>query len=353
MSQSDNDKEISTKQELQPGSIIEEVKTNNSGEVNFIIYYIRRLLGKGACSKCYECTRLKDNINFALKVIPKRSLIDSIRKKNLEREIKIQKSLNHPKIIKIDHYFEDSKNVYLLLELVHNQTLFELLNRRKRLTELEVQCYIVQLIEVMKYLHNNRIIHRDLNLKNLFLTDKMELKVGDFSLTSKLDFEGERKNTFCRTLNYIAPEILKGVSDSYDDIWSLGVIIYTLIIGTLPFKKKDIKSDYRSIMNNEYSFPENAIISETAKNLISQILVLDPSKRPTLDQILTHDFFHLGNSIPKLLPTSTLTCAPSLSYIRKFMPDAGKDGIVSKPLTATKLIYRSLENYIICPIIIK
>jgi polo-like kinase 1 len=88
---------------------------------------------------------------------------------------------------------------------------------------------------------------------------------------------------------------------------------------------------------NAYSFPETAIISEAAKNLISQILVTDPSKRPTLDQILTHDFFNQGTSIPKLLPTSTLACTPSLTYIRSFMPDAGKDGIVHKPLTTTKL----------------
>jgi polo-like kinase 1 len=88
---------------------------------------------------------------------------------------------------------------------------------------------------------------------------------------------------------------------------------------------------------NAYSFPETAIISEAAKNLISQILVTDPGKRPTLDQILTHDFFNQGTSIPKLLPTSTLACTPSLSYIRQFMPDAGKDGIVNKPLTTKNL----------------
>ena len=88
---------------------------------------------------------------------------------------------------------------------------------------------------------------------------------------------------------------------------------------------------------NAYSFPETAIISEAAKNLISQILVTDPAKRPTLDQILIHDFFNQGTSIPKLLPTSTLACTPSLSYIRTFMPDAGKDGIVNKPCTTTKL----------------
>ena len=226
--------------------------------------------------------------------------------------------------------------------MCHNQTLNELLKRRKRLTEIEVQCYIVQLIKALKYLHSHRVIHRDLKLGNLFLTDKMELKVGDFGLATKLDFEGERKRTVCGTPNYIAPEILDGkTGHSYEvDIWSLGVIIYTLIIGKPPFETRDVKTTYKRIKMNAYSFPETAIISEAAKNLISQILVTDPSKRPTLDQILTHDFFNQGTSIPKLLPASTLACTPSLSYIRQFMPDAGKDGIVNKPLSTTKLIDR-------------
>ena len=91
--------------------------------------------------------------------------------------------------------------------MCQHQTLNELLKRRKRLTEIEVQCYIVQLIKALKYLHSHRVIHRDLKLGNLFLTEKMELKVGDFGLATKLDFEGERKRTVCGTPNYIAPEI--------------------------------------------------------------------------------------------------------------------------------------------------
>ena len=247
--------------------------------------------------------------------------------------------MHHPQIVAFEHYFEDTENVYRLLEICQNQTLNDLLKRRKRLTEIEVQCYIVQLIKALKYLHSHRVIHRDLKLGNLFLTDKMELKVGDFGLATKLDFEGERKRTVCGTPNYIAPEILDGkTGHSYEvDIWSLGVIIYTLIIGKPPFETRDVKTTYKRIKMNAYSFPETAIISEAAKNLISQILVTDPAKRPSLDQILIHDFFNQGTSIPKLLPTSTLACTPSLSYIRTFMPDAGKDGIVNKPCTTTKL----------------
>ena len=347
MSQSTKDKESTPEQEPDPNAaVVEEKIIKVTGDVQIRKYYKGRLLGKGGFAKCYEFTCSENKKIFAAKVVAKSGLVKSRAKQKLISEIKIHKSLHHPQIVAFEHYFEDTENVYILLEMCHNQTLNELLKRRKRLTEIEVQCYIVQLIKALKYLHSHRVIHRDLKLGNLFLTDKMELKVGDFGLATKLDFEGERKRTVCGTPNYIAPEILDGkTGHSYEvDIWSLGVIIYTLIIGKPPFETRDVKTTYKRIKMNAYSFPETAIISEAAKNLISQILVTDPAKRPTLDQILTHDFFNQGTSIPKLLPTSTLACTPSLSYIRQFMPDAGKDGIVNKPLTTTKLIERGTTN---------
>ena len=101
-------------------------------------------------------------------------------------------------------------------------------------------------VKALKYLHDHRIIHRDLKLGNLFLKEKMEVKVGDFGLATKLDFDGERKRTVCGTPNYIAPEVLDGKSGhSYEvDIWSLGVIIYTLIIGKPTFETSDVKATY-------------------------------------------------------------------------------------------------------------
>ena len=341
------EKESSTKQEPESNqAVVEEKIIKVTGDVQIRKYYKGRLLGKGGFAKCYEFTCSENKKIFAAKVVAKSGLVKSRAKQKLISEIKIHKSLHHPQIVAFEHYFEDTENVYILLEMCQNQTLNELLKRRKRLTEIEVQCYIVQLIKALKYLHSHRVIHRDLKLGNLFLTEKMELKVGDFGLATKLDFEGERKRTVCGTPNYIAPEILDGkTGHSYEvDIWSLGVIIYTLIIGKPPFETRDVKTTYKRIKMNAYTFPENAIISEAAKNLIGQILVLDPGKRPTLDQILTHDFFNQGTSIPKLLPSSTLACTPSLSYIRQFMPEAGKDGIVNKPVTTTKLTEKPTGN---------
>ena len=150
----------------------------------------------------------------------------------------------------------------------------------------------------------------------------MELKVADFGLATKLEFDGERKRTICGTPNYIAPEILEGKQGhSYEvDIWSLGVIIYTLIVGKPPFETSDVKTTYRRIRMNAYTFPEHITVSEAAKSLITKILHNDPARRPSLDDILSHEFFNHGGSIPRLLPASTLACPPSGSYIRQYLP---------------------------------
>jgi polo-like kinase 1 len=342
-----NDKENKTSTDIggtEIQTIVEEKIIKVTGDIQIRKYIKGRLLGKGGFAKCYEFTCTDTKKISASKVVTKSSLVKSRAKQKLISEIKIHKSLHHPQIVGFEHYFEDTENVYILLEMCHNQSLNELLKRRKRLTEIETQCYIVQMIKALKYLHSHRVIHRDLKLGNLFLTDKMELKVGDFGLATKLEFEGERKRTVCGTPNYIAPEILDGkTGHSYEvDIWSLGVIMYTLIIGKPPFETQDVKTTYKRIKMNAYSFPEGAVISEAAKSLITEILNTDPLKRPGLDQILAHDFFNQGTSIPKLLPTSTLACTPSLSYIRQFMPDAGSNGIVTKSSVTQRTT--TLEN---------
>ena len=123
----------------------------------------------------------------------------------------------------------------------------------------------------MKYLHSHRVIHRDLKLGNLFLNDKMEVKIGDFGLATKLEFDGERKRTICGTPNYIAPEVLEGKQGhSYEvDIWSIGVIIYTLIIGKPPFETSDVKTTYKRIRMNAYNFPENVVALWRVDNILS------------------------------------------------------------------------------------
>ena len=179
------------------------------------------------------------------------------------QKISPHKKIFHPNIVKFEHYFEDENNVYILYELYTNQTLNELIRRRKNLTELEVQYYIIQLIQALRYLHSKRIIHRNIKLKSLYLTEKMELKLGDFSHAVKLDFDGEKIESICGTIFFTAPEIINKKPYSYEvDIWSLGIIIYMLIIGKATFDSSDLKKIYTKIKNIEYSFPKDANISE-------------------------------------------------------------------------------------------
>ncbi|OMJ88795.1 hypothetical protein SteCoe_9179 [Stentor coeruleus] len=312
-------------------AIIEEKIVRVNGEISIRQYSKGRFLGKGGFARCYEFTSLESRKLTASKVVPKASLTKSRAKQKLMTEIKIHRSLHHPNIVGFEHFFEDSENVYILLELCTNQTMNELLRRRKRLTELETQCYLVQVISALSYLHGHRVIHRDLKLGNFFLSDKMEIKIGDFGLATKLEFDGEKKRTICGTPNYIAPEVLDGKQGhSYEvDIWSLGVVAYTLLVGKPPFETSDVKTTYRRIRMNAYSFPENVPLSESSKNLITRILVTDPTKRPTLTEIQAHEFFNQGNTIPKTLPPSTLACPPSASYLRQFVPGIGSSSSAS------------------------
>ena len=307
--------------------IEEKIKDINSKE-KIRKYTKGKLLGRGGFAHCYEFTCQDNNKIFAAKVINKENLSQPRQKQKLLIEIKIHKSLHHNQVVAFEHNFEDKDNVYILLELCQNQTLNELLKRRKTLTEIEVQCYIIQLIKGLQYLHSHKIIHRDLKLGNLFLTDKMELKIGDFGLATKLDFDGEKKRTVCGTPNYIAPEVLSGGEHSYEvDVWAIGIIIYTLLIGRAPFESKDLNTTYKKIKEIDYKIPENAKMSYAAMKLVKRILVKNPDERPSFDEILMDDFFNQGIAIPKLLPSAALATPPSLEYIKRYIPNIDKNGI--------------------------
>ena len=316
----DNKKEKKTKEQEFIVETPIEIEERINGSDKIIKYERGKFLGKGGFAKCYEMKRVDTGKIFAAKVFEKKALNTARTRKKLINEIKLHKKLHHQNIVNFEHFFEDKDSVYILLELCSNQTLNELVKRRKRLTEIEVQCYSLQIIKALKYIHSHRIIHRDLKLGNLFLTNKLELKLGDFGLAAKLEYDGQRRRTVCGTPNYIAPEVLeKKNGHSYEvDIWSLGVVMYTMLFGRPPFETADVKLTYKRIKMNSYSFPENIKVDSTAKKLISSILNLDPSKRPSLDAIADHDFFKMYHSVPLILPLSTLSCPPNHNYIAQF-----------------------------------
>lgn len=139
------------------------------------------------------------------------------------------------------------------------QSMMELHKRRKVITDYECRYYIFQIIQGVKYLHDNRIIHRDLKLGNLFLDDDLHVKIGDFGLAAKIEYDGERKKTLCGTPNYIAPEVLTKKGHSYEvDIWSIGCVMYTLLAGQPPFETKSLRETYSRIRKCDYRYIPSA-----------------------------------------------------------------------------------------------
>ncbi|GAA5917430.1 hypothetical protein JCM5296_001622 [Sporobolomyces johnsonii] len=267
-----------------------------------------QLLGEGGFARVYLCTEPDGITNKALKVIDKQQLKSTKTKSKLFAEIKIHQAMQHPNIIAFEHCFEDEGNVYMQLELCSNGSLLDLLRRRRRYSEPEARYYLTQLVGACDYMHSSSVIHRDLKLGNLMLDDNMDLRVGDFGLAALVKFPGERKKTICGTPNYIAPEILfdtKGGHSFEVDIWSIGVILYTLLIGKPPFQTKDVKNIYRKIRDNAYTFPPEIPLSPEAQDLISWILRPVPSERPTLAEILAHPFLVTGPFPSRISPRAS------------------------------------------------
>ena len=244
-------------------SIIEEKIVNDNGEITIIKYIKGNLLGEGHLSKCYEFINQENNESSAAKIIPKNL---NYKEKRIKNEIKILKMMKHDNIIKFKTNFEDKDNIYILTEICKNKTLKDLLTKRKIITELEVQYYIIQIINALKYLNIRNIIHRDFNLSNIFITDKMKVKIGGFNNSILLNKNEEKLDLICENSKYTAPEIYDNNYSFEVDIWSLGVIIYTLLIGKTPFEDtENIKYDF--------DFPFNVEISNNARDLISKLLV--------------------------------------------------------------------------------
>lgn len=267
-------------------------------------------LGEGGFARCFQ---VKDNGGqiFAAKTIAKRALSEKSQKKLLG-EIKIHRSLDHPNVCRFVDCFEDQSNVYILLEICSNGSLMNMLKARKRLTEPEARFYATQIIGAVKYMHSRGVIHRDLKLGNIFLDENMNAKVGDFGLAT-VSADGYRRRTICGTPNYIAPEVLDSKTNgghSFEvDIWSIGIIVYTMLVGKPPFQSKEVETIYQRIRDNDYSFPVHHPLSAEAQRFIADTLNADPNSRPSLDELMQYDFFTSGY-FPSRIERESLTKAP-------------------------------------------
>jgi len=295
--------------------IIEEKRRNLNGEGYTVHRYLRgRMLGKGGFAKVYLCTALDTNKAYAIKIVPKANLVKARARQKLQAEIKIHRTLKHTNVCEYKHFFEDRQNCYILLELCHNQSMNEMIKRRKRITEPETAYLMHQLLHAVKYMHAQLVIHRDLKLGNLFLDKNTNIKVGDLGLATRLESADEKRKTICGTPNYIAPEVIQGDratrGHSFEvDVWSMGVIMFTCLCGKPPYEAKDVKATYQRILANEYSFPRDVAISEDARKLICSMLQSKPADRPSLDEIGMHPFF-MARPLLESMPSNATHSAP-------------------------------------------
>ncbi|CBQ73634.1 related to CDC5-Serine/threonine-protein kinase [Sporisorium reilianum SRZ2] len=272
------------------------------------------LLGQGGFARVYMAVD-PEGRRKAFKVIAKSAIAKS--RKNRQKilaEIMIHKSVDHIHVVKFEDCFEDDANVYFRLELCRNGSLNDIVKKRGPYTEPEARYLMVQILAGTQNLHQNSIIHRDLKLGNIFLDDKMHVKIGDFGLAALLKHPEERKKTVCGTPNYIAPEILydQGQGHSFEvDIWSVGVIMYTLLVGKPPFQTPKVDEIYERIRQNAYEIPEKAGLSTEAVDLITRILTHNPAQRPTLVQIMHHAWFQCG-PVPLTIPPTSIEGTPFL-----------------------------------------
>ncbi|KAJ4473142.1 kinase-like domain-containing protein [Lentinula aciculospora] len=280
-------------------------------------------LGEGGFARVYEAEDVR-GVRVACKVVTRSSLTTKKTKTKLYAEIRIHKSLSHPNIVGFQECFEGDDNVYMILELCPSGSLMDMLRRRRRLSEAETRFFLVQIIGACHYMHMHQVIHRDLKLGNIFLDGKMNIKVGDFGLAALIENPGERKKTICGTPNYIAPEVLFDTANGHSfevDTWSIGVILYTLVIGRPPFQTKDVKAIYKRIRDNEYEFPSERPISPAAQQLIQLILAPNPQERPALLDVV-HDNFFTKGTFPPHIPTSSHDFAPDFRAITRSSSEA-------------------------------
>ncbi|MCJ8734774.1 hypothetical protein PDJAM_G00239250 [Pangasius djambal] len=293
-----------------------EEQSANTAEFSRIItdpatgkcYCRGKVLGKGGFAKCYELTDLSAGKVFAAKIIPHARVAKPHQREKINREIELHRGLSHKHIVHFYHHFEDKDNIYILLEYCSRRSLAHILKARKVLTEPEVRYYLKQTVSALKYLHDQEILHRDLKLGNLFVSDSMELKVGDFGLAAKLEPVTNRRKTICGTPNYLSPEVLNKQGHGWEsDVWALGCVMYTLLQGKPPFETNNLKETYRCIKEARYSLPSS--LSLPARQLIASMLSRDPADRPRLDEIAQHEFL-LQGFMPETLPASCCLSAP-------------------------------------------
>lgn len=258
------------------------------GNYKEIVWKIKNCIGCSSKSIVYSLTHDDENV-VAAKVIDK---LNRQSQRYVAKEKQLLQKLNHPNILRFVGYFETNKDHVLLTELCDGDL------SDRRFTESEVSFWLRQLISALLFLHANNIVHRDIKGANLFYKGDI-LKLGDFGLACDVLFKDELLKQKCGTPHYIAPEILSGEGYSFPcDVWSFGVTMYTMLTKKESFRQNHsfLSTEFEEVVanstNGTYKIEDLESMSDDAKDLISKILVVDPNKRATLNDIQTHPFFN-------------------------------------------------------------
>ncbi|KAM4702514.1 calcium/calmodulin-dependent protein kinase type II subunit gamma isoform 12-T12 [Rhinophrynus dorsalis] len=286
-------------------------------------YQLYEELGKGAFSVVRRCVKKSSSQEYAAKIINTKKLSARDHQK-LEREARICRLLKHPNIVRLHDSISEEGFHYLVFDLVTGGELFEDIVAREYYSEADASHCIHQILESVNHIHQHDIVHRDLKPENLLLASKCKgaaVKLADFGLAIEVQGDQQAWFGFAGTPGYLSPEVLR--KDPYGkpvDIWACGVILYILLVGYPPFWDEDQHKLYQQIKAGAYDFPspEWDTVTPEAKNLINQMLTINPAKRITADQALKHPWVCQRSTVASMMHRQeTVECLRKFNARRK------------------------------------
>uniref|UniRef100_A0A8C1LBT0 calcium/calmodulin-dependent protein kinase n=1 Tax=Cyprinus carpio TaxID=7962 RepID=A0A8C1LBT0_CYPCA len=287
------------------------------------IYIAVFLSNRGAFSVVRRCVKKSTGQEYAAKIINTKKLSARDHQK-LEREARICRLLKHPNIVRLHDSIAEEGFHYLVFDLVTGGELFEDIVAREFYSEADASHCINQILESVSHIHQHDIVHRDLKPENLLLASKMKgaaVKLADFGLAIEVQGDQQAWFGFAGTPGYLSPEVLR--KDPYGkpvDIWACGVILYILLVGYPPFWDEDQHKLYQQIKAGAYDFPspEWDTVTAEAKNLINQMLTINPAKRITADQALKHPWVCQRSTVASMMHRQeTVECLRKFNARRK------------------------------------
>ncbi|XP_018431741.1 PREDICTED: calcium/calmodulin-dependent protein kinase type II subunit gamma isoform X4 [Nanorana parkeri] len=305
-------------------------------------YQLYEELGKGAFSVVRRCVKKSTNQEFAAKIINTKKLSARDHQK-LEREARICRLLKHPNIVRLHESISEEGFHYLVFDLVTGGELFEDIVAREYYSEADASHCIHQILESVQHIHQHDIVHRDLKPENLLLASKCKgaaVKLADFGLAIEVQGDQQAWFGFAGTPGYLSPEVLR--KDPYGkpvDIWACGVILYILLVGYPPFWDEDQHKLYQQIKAGAYDFPspEWDTVTPEAKNLINQMLTINPAKRITADQALKHPWVCQRSTVASMMHRQeTVECLRKFNARRKLKGAILTTMLVSRNFSAAK-----------------